>query len=53
LSKRIKLNVREKGVLLVEGIGTFLLFQIINAILIAGIGPKDLLNNLQTNFQGC
>ncbi|WP_119325398.1 HAMP domain-containing sensor histidine kinase [Companilactobacillus musae] len=52
MSKRIKLNVREKGVLLIEGIGTFLLFQIINVILIAGIGPNKLVNNLQTNFQG-
>jgi len=51
LSKRIKLNVREKGVLLLEGIGTFLLFQIINAILISSIGKNKLLDNLQTNFK--
>jgi len=51
LSKRIKLNVKEKGVLLLEGIGTFLLFQIINVILISSIGPKSLVTNLQINFQ--
>jgi len=51
LSKRIKLNVREKGVLLLEGIGTFLLFQIINVILISSIGSKNLVTNLQRNFQ--
>lgn len=34
MNKRIKLNVKEKGVLLFEGIGTFLLFQVINIILI-------------------
>ena len=51
LNKRIKLNVGEKGVLLVEGIGTFLLFQIINVILISSIGSKNLVTNLQRNFQ--
>jgi len=51
LSKRIKLNVKEKGVLLLEGIGTFLLFQIINVILISSIGSKNLVTNLQRNFQ--
>lgn len=34
MNKRIKLNDKEKGVLLLEGIGTFLLFQLINVILI-------------------
>jgi signal transduction histidine kinase len=34
LEKRIKLNDHEKGVLLIEGIGTFLLFQVINVILV-------------------
>ncbi|MFC6175296.1 sensor histidine kinase [Companilactobacillus huachuanensis] len=51
MNKRIKLNVGEKGVLLVEGIGTFLLFQIINVILISNIGKAKLLTNLQTNWQ--
>ena len=51
MNKRIKLNVGEKGVLLVEGIGTFLLFQIINVILISSIGSKNLVTNLQRNFQ--
>ncbi|CAJ1188702.1 two-component sensor histidine kinase [Companilactobacillus crustorum] len=51
MSKRIKLNVKEKGVLLFEGIGTFLLFQIINVILIASIGQKNLETNLQVNLQ--
>lgn len=34
MEKRIKLNDHEKGVLLIEGIGTFLLFQVINVILV-------------------
>ncbi|WP_057881027.1 sensor histidine kinase [Companilactobacillus kimchiensis] len=51
MNKRIKLNAKETGVLLVEGIGTFLLFQVINAILISSSGNKKLLVNLQTNFQ--
>ncbi|WP_125770676.1 sensor histidine kinase [Companilactobacillus furfuricola] len=34
MKKQIKLNDKEKGVLLIEGIGTFLLFQVINIILI-------------------
>ncbi|AKP67771.1 sensor histidine kinase [Companilactobacillus ginsenosidimutans] len=34
MNNRIKLNDKEKGVLLIEGIGTFLLFQIINVILV-------------------
>lgn len=34
MDKKIKLNGKEKGVLLTEGIGTFLLFQIVNSILI-------------------
>lgn len=34
MNKKIKLTSKEKGVLLAEGIGTFLLFQIVNAILI-------------------
>lgn len=51
MSKRIKLNVREKGVLLLEGIGTFLLFQIINAIIISSIGKNKLLDNLRVNFR--
>jgi len=51
LNERIKLNVKEKGVLLFEGIGAFLLFQIINAILMSGIGKRDLVSNLKVNFQ--
>ena len=51
LNKRIKLNVKEKGVLLFEGIGTFLLFQIINMILISSIGKGKILDNLQLNLQ--
>lgn len=51
MSKRIKLNVREKGVLLFEGIGTFLLFQVINAILIGSIGTQSMWANLQVNFE--
>ena len=51
LNKRIKLDIKAKGVLLSEGIGTFLLFQIINAILISSIGEKSFVNNLQTNWQ--
>ena len=51
MDKRIKLNAKEKGVLLFEGIGTFLLFQIINVILIGSIGLADLLKNLQVNWQ--
>ncbi|WP_300562496.1 HAMP domain-containing sensor histidine kinase [Companilactobacillus sp.] len=34
MNNRIKLNDHEKGVLLFEGIGTFLLFQLINVILV-------------------
>ncbi|WP_125713190.1 sensor histidine kinase [Companilactobacillus kedongensis] len=34
MNKKIKLSSKEKGVLLAEGIGTFLLFQIVNIILI-------------------
>lgn len=51
MNKRIKLSVGEKGVLLVEGIGTFLLFQIINVILISSLGQNNLMANLQTNWQ--
>ena len=51
MSKRIKLNLGEKGVLLVEGIGTFLLFQIINVVLIGSVGTKSFINNLETNWQ--
>jgi len=51
LNKRIKLDVREKGVLLFEGIGTFLLFQVINIILIGSIGKSGFISNLQTNWQ--
>lgn len=51
MGKRIKLNVKEKGVLLFEGIGTFLLFQVINVVLISSIGKNDFLSNLQVNFQ--
>lgn len=51
MNRRIKLNAKEKGVLLFEGIGTFLLFQIINVMLISSIGPADLLKNFQTNWQ--
>ncbi|WP_025023525.1 sensor histidine kinase [Companilactobacillus nodensis] len=45
MNKRIKLDIREKGVLLFEGIGTFLLFQIINITLII---ISDLFYNNET-----
>ncbi|WP_125566781.1 sensor histidine kinase [Companilactobacillus insicii] len=48
MNKRIKLDIREKGVLLFEGIGTFLLFQIINITLII---ISDLFYNNE-NFKG-
>ena len=51
MNKRIKLNAKEKGVLLFEGIGTFLLFQIINIFLIGFIGKSNFTANLQTNYQ--
>lgn len=51
LNKRIKLSTKDKGVLLLEGIGTFLLFQIINAVLLGSMGQKNLLGNLQANLQ--
>ena len=49
MDKQIKLNDKEKGVLLIEGIGTFLLFQIINVILVMA---SNLFfgNNGQKNF---
>jgi Signal transduction histidine kinase len=50
LNKRIKLNVKEKGVLLFEGIGTFLLFQIINLILIGAVGKNSFVENIKTNL---
>ncbi|WP_125588443.1 sensor histidine kinase [Companilactobacillus jidongensis] len=45
MNKRIKLDMREKGVLLFEGIGTFLLFQIINITLVI---ISDLFYNNET-----
>ena len=51
MNKRIKLSTKDKGVLLLEGIGTFLLFQIINAVLLGSMGQKNLLGNLQANLQ--
>ncbi|AUI72122.1 sensor histidine kinase [Companilactobacillus alimentarius] len=50
MKKRIKLNTREKGVLLFEGIGAFLLFQIMNVFLISMIGKSDFIQNFQTNW---
>lgn len=50
MNKRIKLNAKEKGVLLFEGIGTFLLFQIINAIIIGSLGKNNFVLNLQNNW---
>ena len=50
LNKRIKLNAKEKGVLLFEGIGTFLLFQVINAIIIGSLGKNNFMGNLQNNW---
>ena len=50
MNKRIKLNVKEKGVLLLEGIGTFLLFQVINMILIGAIGKNSFVENVKTNL---
>ncbi|WP_010625467.1 sensor histidine kinase [Companilactobacillus versmoldensis] len=49
MDKQIKLNDKEKGVLLIEGIGTFLLFQVINVILVMA---SNLFfgNNGQKNF---
>lgn len=49
MNKQIKLNDKEKGVLLIEGIGTFLLFQVINVILVMA---SNLFfgNNGQKNF---
>ncbi|WP_099974041.1 MULTISPECIES: sensor histidine kinase [Lactobacillaceae] len=44
MKERIKLTSREKGVLLFQGIGTFLLFQIINLLLI-GISYSFLMHN--------
>ncbi|WP_334333144.1 sensor histidine kinase [Companilactobacillus sp. HBUAS59544] len=51
MNKRIKLNAKERGVLLLEGIGTFLLFQIINIFLIGFIGKSSFTTNLQANWQ--
>ncbi|MQS76675.1 sensor histidine kinase [Companilactobacillus halodurans] len=51
MKKRIKLNVKAKGVLLLEGIGTFLLFQIINAILISSLGTSSVTNNFLNNLE--
>ncbi|WP_334329430.1 sensor histidine kinase [Companilactobacillus sp. HBUAS59699] len=48
MNKRVQLDNREKGVLLFEGIGTFLLFQIINITLII---ISDLFYSNE-NFQG-
>ncbi|WP_125704356.1 sensor histidine kinase [Companilactobacillus mishanensis] len=49
MNKRIKLNNKEKGVLLLEGIGTFLLFQLINVILVI-TSNVFFGNNQRTNF---
>ncbi|MQS52628.1 sensor histidine kinase [Companilactobacillus mishanensis] len=49
MNKRIKLNNKEKGVLLLEGIGTFLLFQLINVILVIK-SNVFFGNNQRTNF---
>lgn len=50
MDKRIKLDAKEKGVLLFEGIGTFLLFQVINIVMIGALGKNDFVNNLENNW---
>lgn len=51
MDKRIKLTDKEKGVLLFEGIGTFLLFQLINVILVMASNLFFGNNNAKSFFQ--